>query len=116
MSLNKIKIVSTYFYTERWITKAINRDLWNKWTELHVKSAFYKMEVFKKGETSLQSIELDLLKEVEGKKLLHLQCHFGQDTLSIARLGATVTGVDIAENAIQAANDLASDLGIDAQL
>src|SRR5256885_3597890 len=53
--------------------------------------------------------------KVRGKKLLHLQCHFGMDTLSLARMGARVTGVDFSEPAIAAAQDLAGELGLEAR-
>jgi SAM-dependent methyltransferase len=52
---------------------------------------------------------------VAGKRLLHLQCHFGSDTLSWARLGAQVTGADFSEEAIALARRLAGELGIDAE-
>jgi 2-polyprenyl-3-methyl-5-hydroxy-6-metoxy-1,4-benzoquinol methylase len=56
------------------------------------------------------------VEDVRGKSLLHLQCHFGQDTLSSARLGARVTGLDLSDVAIAAARALASELGIAARL
>jgi SAM-dependent methyltransferase len=52
---------------------------------------------------------------VEGKRLVHLQCHFGLDTLSWARRGASVVGLDFSEPAVQAAQALADDLGLDAR-
>ena len=58
------------------------------------------MDRFKAGKTSLKNIELTELGNVQGKSLLHLQCHFGLDTLSWAREGAKVTGVDFSEEAI----------------
>jgi len=91
-----------------------NLDLWNNWALLHVKSATYNMESFKAGKTSLRPIELEEVGDVAGKTLLHLQCHFGKDTLSWARLGATVTGVDFSDKAIGIARDLSAELGIPA--
>ena len=85
----------------------INRDSWNNKTEAHVNSDFYNLDGFLKGETSLNSIELDLLGDISGKSVLHLQCHFGQDSISLARLGAQVTGVDLSDRAIETAKDLA---------
>lgn len=92
----------------------INKNSWNTRTEHHFDSEFYDVEGFKKGKTSLNEIELSLLEELKGKKVLHLQCHFGQDTLSLARLGAKVTGVDLSNKAIDKANELAAELNIEA--
>ncbi|MEZ4983634.1 MAG: class I SAM-dependent methyltransferase [Saprospiraceae bacterium] len=87
----------------------INRQSWNNRTETHLKSEFYDLDSFLKGKTSLNSIELDLLGAVAGKKILHLQCHFGQDTISLSRLGADVTGVDFSDKAIESAKQLAKE-------
>lgn len=84
----------------------INRQSWNNRVEAHLKSKFYDVESFLKGKTSLNSIELDLLCDVKGKSILHLQCHFGQDTISLSRLGADVTGVDLSDKAIESAKQL----------
>ena len=86
---------------------AANKKLWDNKVSHHVVSDFYKMDEFLKGASSLNSIELDLLENIEGKSVLHLQCHFGQDSISLARLGAKVTGVDFSENAIEKANEIA---------
>jgi hypothetical protein len=67
---------------------AINRKSWNNKTDTHVKSEFYDLDGFLKGKSSLNSIELNLLGDVKGKSILHLQCHFGQDSISLIRLGA----------------------------
>ena len=85
----------------------LNRQAWNKKTEIHLKSAFYDVEGFLKGQSSLNEIELALLGDVQGKRILHLQCHFGQDSISLSRLGAEVTGVDLSDKAIEAAQELA---------
>ncbi|MDO5615919.1 MAG: class I SAM-dependent methyltransferase [Cruoricaptor ignavus] len=85
----------------------INRQSWNNKTEIHLKSKFYDLDNFLKGKTSLNGIELDLLGDVTGKNILHLQCHFGQDTISLGRLGADVTGVDLSDKAIESARQLA---------
>lgn len=92
-----------------------NRELWNQWTDLHVESDFYDVDRFLKGESTLQSIEVDELQDIEGRSLLHLQCHFGLDTLSWARLGARVTGVDLAPRAVERGTDLARRAGLDAR-
>jgi len=90
----------------------VNRESWNKRTEIHVKSAFYDQESFEEGRSSLNNIELKLLGDVSDKSILHLQCHFGQDTLSIARMGADVTGVDLSNKSIDFAEKTAKKLGI----
>ena len=69
----------------------INRKSWNNRVDVHLKSDFYDVEGFLKGESSLNDIELGLLGDIKGKSILHLQCHFGQDTISLGRLGANVT-------------------------
>ncbi len=91
-----------------------NRAGWNLRTEIHQGSEFYDLAAWKAGKTSLQSIELSEVGEVRGKKLLHLQCHFGQDTLSWARLGAEVTGCDLSDKAIEVARQLATELDLPA--
>ena len=89
-----------------------NKDLWNKRTEYHFRSSFYNLEGFIKGESSLNNIELTLLGDVTNKTILHLQCHFGQDTLSLARLGAITTGIDLSDKAIEKAKELAAQLNL----
>jgi len=92
-----------------------NRKLWDGMVPVHVASQFYDVASFKAGRSSLMSVERDEVGPVEGKTLLHLQCHFGMDTLSWARLGAEVTGVDFSAPAIATARDLATELGIGAR-
>ncbi len=92
----------------------INKNSWDQRVEPHVNSDFYEMNAFLSGKNSLKSIELALLGEVQGKRILHLQCHFGQDSLSLSRMGAHVTGVDFSSKAIQKANELKSELNVDA--
>ncbi|MCB9197505.1 MAG: class I SAM-dependent methyltransferase [Flavobacteriales bacterium] len=84
----------------------INRSNWNSRVEVHVNSEFYNTEHFSKGNSSLNSIELDLLSDIKKKKIIHLQCHFGQDSISLARLGAEVAGLDFSEKAISKAIEL----------
>ncbi len=93
----------------------VNKALWDEKTNHHVGAAFYKMDEFLQGATSLKGIELGLLGDVTGKKVLHLQCHFGQDTLSLARMGADVTGVDFSGEAIKKAGELNEQLGLSAK-
>ncbi|HKO77048.1 MAG TPA: class I SAM-dependent methyltransferase [Flavobacterium sp.] len=87
----------------------INRQSWNNRTDIHLKSEFYDLDGFLNGKTSLNEIELNLLGEIKGKTILHLQCHFGQDTISLSRLGADVTGVDLSDKAIESAKQIAKD-------
>lgn len=87
-----------------------NMENWDERVELHTESAqnsFYDIEGFINGETTLKSIETEEVGNVQGKDLLHLQCHFGLDTLSWARKGARITGVDFSEKAIDYARNLA---------
>jgi len=87
----------------------INRQSWNNRTETHLKSEFYDLNGFLQGKSSLNDIELNLLGDINGKTILHLQCHFGQDTISLGRLGAEVTGVDLSNKAIESAKQIAKD-------
>lgn len=92
-----------------------NQHGWNLRTEVHKSSEFYDVEGWKGGKTSLTLIELREVGDVAGKSLLHLQCHFGQDTLSWARLGAQVTGCDLSDKAIGYARELAAELNLPAK-
>lgn len=94
--------------------QAVNKQLWNDKVAHHLQSEFYGMDAFIAGENTLKSIELELLGDVKGKRILHLQCHFGQDTLSLARMGAKVTGADFSENAIETAKRLTTQLQLEA--
>src|SRR5437764_496152 len=85
-----------------------NRALWDEWTGINYRSDFYKVEAFKAGQNRLRDYEMEEIGPVEGKTLLHLQCHFGLDTLSWARLGAQVTGADFSSEAIERARALAA--------
>ena len=95
----------------------INKAAWDKRTAIHIKSKMYDVAGFLAGDDhiSLTDIELTGLGDVKGKSLLHLQCHFGQDTLSWARLGAKVTGVDLSSAAIEQATTMATQTGLDAR-
>jgi len=93
----------------------LNQELWDTWTPIHERSQFYDVAGFKAGKSTLKTIELEELGDISGKSLLHLQCHFGLDTLSWARLGARVTGIDFSDKAITLASALSSELGIDAK-
>ena len=88
----------------------INRKAWNNRTDTHLNSEFYNQKGFLNGDTSLNEIELNLLGNIKGKSILHLQCHFGQDTISLERLGATVTGIDLSDKAIDSAKQIAKEI------
>lgn len=93
--------------------KNINKNAWNLKTDLHVNSRFYDNEFFLQGNSSLKGIELDLLGDIRNKSVLHLQCHFGQDSISLSRLGAKVTGIDLSDKAINYARKMADELKVD---
>ena len=93
----------------------LNRAMWNARVPLHLTSRMYDLESFVAGRNSLTDIELELLGDVAGMKILHLQCHFGQDTLSLARMGAEVTGLDISDAAIAEAQKLTDRCGLKAE-
>ncbi len=93
----------------------VNNTLWDAKTPHHVQSDFYRNADFLAGKNTLNPIELNLLGDVAGKKILHLQCHFGQDTLSLARMGAEVTGVDFSGAAIAQARAHNNLLGLNAR-
>jgi len=94
--------------------RAANLELWNHWTRVHEGSAFYDVEGFKAGGSSLLPLERDELGPFihDGTSLLHLQCHFGLDTLSWARLGARVVGLDLSDEAVALARRLAAEVGL----
>lgn len=92
----------------------INKKTWNKKVAVHAESDFYNLKEFKKGKSSLNKYELQGLGDVSNKSLLHLQCHFGQDTLNWARLGANCTGIDLSDEGIKLAIQLNEELKLDA--
>ena len=92
---------------------AVNRRNWNDRVPVHAASDFYGVERFKAGAITLNEIERTEVGPVAGKSLLHLQCHFGLDTMSWSRLGARATGVDFSDAAIRLARELSAELGLD---
>lgn len=88
---------------------AINKALWNAKTPIHIDSNFYDIPSILKGKSSLIGPDRELLNDLKGKRVLHLQCHFGLDSLSLARLGADVTALDFSESAIERARELYKD-------
>ena len=103
--------------SKRWInTWSKIKPTGTKITPVHVRSSFYDVDGFKSGRgTMLMPCEPEEMGDVRGKSLLHLQCHFGMDTLAWARSGAKVTGVDFSDEAIKAARKLGKEMGIKAR-
>lgn len=93
----------------------VNKATWNQKVSVHAESEMYNMEAFKTGESSLMPYELKALGTVDGKSLLHLQCHFGQDTLSWSRMGAKCVGVDLSDEGVKLAKKLNAELNLDAE-
>lgn len=96
-------------------TFAINQARWDEVVPIHAASPFYRVREFLAGEDILLPIEAREVGDLRGKSLVHLQCHFGLDTLCLARRGAQVTGLDFAPNAIATARELAREAGINAR-
>ncbi len=92
----------------------VNKATWNEKVKIHATSEMYELEAFKNGKSSLMPYELEGLGNVKGKHLLHLQCHFGQDTLSWSRMGAKCVGVDLSDEGIKLAQKLTIELNLDA--
>lgn len=93
----------------------VNKKTWNDKTDVHIGSEFYDNEAFLNGKSTLNPIELELLGDIKNKKILHLQCHFGQDTMTFSRMGAKATGVDLSDKAIERAREFATQLGLNTQ-
>jgi SAM-dependent methyltransferase len=106
--MNKNEALATIF--------AANQALWDDWARVHLKgNPTYPVQKFLAGETGWESNLPDDIGSVKGKSMLHLQCHFGMDSLMWARKGAQVTGVDFSRTAIQGANTLNAQLHLDAE-
>jgi len=89
-----------------------NEKTWDLKVPVHADSEFYEVENFKQGKTSLNPIELKEMEEVSGKTLLHLQCHFGLDTMSWSRQGAICTGIDLSNKGIEKATEINKELNL----
>ena len=89
-----------------------NRLSWNAATVAHNSHKGDQAAFLRNGGSTLFPEEVDLLGDIAGRSLLHLQCNSGQDSLSLARLGAEVTGVDISDEAIAFASRLSGESGI----
>jgi ubiquinone/menaquinone biosynthesis C-methylase UbiE len=97
--------------TEDW--REANRAMWDERVPIHAASAFYDQDAFRSGRDEIRAFEAAEVGDVTGKRLLHLQCHMGQDTLSWARRGADrVVGLDFSESAVTVARGLAAEVGL----
>ncbi|MCE6997343.1 class I SAM-dependent methyltransferase [Saccharothrix sp. S26] len=96
--------------TEEWLD--VNRANWDDRARVHAVSEFYDLAGFRAGSSSLRPFEVAEVGDVTGRTLLHLQCHMGDDTLSWARRGARVTGLDFSPTAVETARELAADTGL----
>lgn len=94
---------------------ALNRAQWDERVDVHLRSAFYNVDGFRRGETDLSPIEAAEIGDVGGLRIAHLQCHFGMDTMHLARRGARATGLDFSPKAIAAARALAAEIGSPAE-
>lgn len=92
-----------------------NRRAWNEAIVLHKKRRGDEVAFFRSGGSTLHPLEIEDLGDLRGRSVLHLQCNDGRDSLSLARLGAHVTGVDISDEAIAFARALSEQTGIDAE-
>ncbi|GAA0950188.1 class I SAM-dependent methyltransferase [Actinocorallia libanotica] len=97
----------------RW--REVNRANWDERVPIHLSGSFYDLPGFREKRDVLRDFETAEAGDVTGRSLVHLQCHFGQDTLSWAARGARVSGLDFSGPAVEAARVLAADLGIDAR-
>lgn len=92
-----------------------NRAHWDERARIHPGTPFYDVEGFKAGRDCIRPFERAEVGDVTGKTLVHLQCHFGLDTLSWARHGARVAGLDFSPSAIETAQQLAREIGVEAE-
>jgi SAM-dependent methyltransferase len=96
---------------------AANRASWDERVPIHVRSRFYGVDEFRAGGDPLRGRPFEPVEmgDVAGKSLVHLQCHFGLDTLAWARRGARVVGLDFSGPAVEAARALAAQAGLAAE-
>ena len=95
--------------------RAINRARWDEAVGIHLGPGGYDLSDLRAGHGRMNAIEEDELGPVAGLRVLHLQCHFGRDTLILAQRGADVVGLDFSAPAIAAAQELARELGLDSR-
>ena len=91
---------------------ALNLANWNERVPVHLNGPGYKLDALRAGNDRLDPVATEVLGPVDGLRVLHLQCHFGLDTLKLAQQGATVTGLDFSPPAIETARALATELGL----
>jgi SAM-dependent methyltransferase len=99
--------------TQDWL--ALNRANWDERTAIHLAPGGYDLSALRAGRGRLDAIVEAELGPVAGLRVLHLQCHFGEDTLTLAQRGAEVTGLDFSSAAIAAARALAAELALPAR-
>lgn len=92
--------------------RAINRAYWDEAVGVHLGARGYNLAPLRAGRGRLNAIEEAELGDVAGKRVLHLQCHFGHDSLMLAQRGASVVGLDFSPVAIAAGEKLASEVGL----
>jgi SAM-dependent methyltransferase len=97
---------------QKWVS--INRAMWDERVPIHVASEYYDVDGFLAGASTLRPFEPDELGDVAGRTLVHPQCHIGLDTLSWARRGARVSGLDFSAPAVDAARQIAERAGLEA--
>ena len=90
-----------------------NRAHWDEAAGIHPTTEFYDVPGFKRDKRPLDDLVLSQIGDVAGQSVLHLQCHFGMDTIRFAWLGATATGMDFSPVAIQTARELADEVAAD---
>jgi SAM-dependent methyltransferase len=90
-----------------------NRRAWDERTQIHLRdtTGFYAVEKVLAGEDKLGPIEAAEIGEIEGLRGVHLQCHFGLDTICLSRRGAKMTGLDFSPEAIRTAREMAAKTG-----
>ncbi len=109
-SMEVLYVVNDFYLQRQRIANLAN---WNERVNIHKESPSYGTDRVRFGASTLLPVEIAELGSVSGKSLLHLQCHFGLDSLSLARAGARVTGVDFSDEAIRLAKQLNQELGLD---
>ena len=95
--------------------RSVNRANWDERVAVHLKTPSYDLQPLRSGCGELHVIEEEELGSVDGLRVLHLQCHFGVDTLTLAQRGAQVIGIDFSGPAIEMARSLADELGLSAR-
>ncbi|MGQ0623764.1 MAG: class I SAM-dependent methyltransferase [Sporichthyaceae bacterium] len=99
--------------------RAANLANWEDRVPIHVAPGGYDLERFEADPSALSdavAYDRERLGELSGLRAVHLQCHIGTDTVSLARLGANVTGVDFSPSALAAAAQLAVRAGVTLEL